>query len=275
MVAGREPVLHARLHRHRGLLHRWNLKIAGLDSCYLGTLRNEIWGNAQFINNSFGDPDATEIDSNRFDGFLGCQNNTPAPQFGDGGSASNIVEHHAYGQCAFSVTMPNPGPLAGGPGINEHISVPEWSLATYHATYSATTAFSLAPVTTSSGDTLNASISNFTLTSGGLSGSGTYDSTKPIGSTGAVILSTTYPDGWTNFQGYLNCACSFGGQSGNVQIRVYGSTSPSGKTLGTFVVASGGALSPGSLSTLAGDGSFTSKGAAAGTLKIIEHVAIT
>jgi hypothetical protein len=252
-----------------------NLKIAGLDSCYLATLRTEVWGNAQFINNAFGDPDATEIGSNFIGGFLGCQHNNPAPQYGDGGSAPSIVEHHAYGQCAFSVTMPNPGPLAGGPGINEHISVPAWSLSTYHATYGSTPAFSLPPVTTSSGDTLNANLYNFTLTSTGLSGTGTYDSTKPPGSTGAAILSTTYPDGWTSFEGYLNCACSFGGQTGSVQIRIYGSTSPSGKTFGTFVVASGGALSPGSLSTLAGYGTFTSKGAAAGTLKVTEHVAIT
>ena len=87
-----------------------NVKVVGMDSCYLGFLRNEVWGNAQFVNNSYGDPDATEIGSSFIGGFLGCKNNIPAPQFGDGGAAPSTVGEGAYGQCAFSVQAPNPGP---------------------------------------------------------------------------------------------------------------------------------------------------------------------
>lgn len=254
-----------------------SLKIANLDSCWLGTLRDQVGRDAWISNNNMGDPDAMEVGSNLIGGDLGCVNNTPAVQFGDGGAAPSIVRHHAFGQCGFSVTVPNPSAASGGPGVSEHVSTSAWKLKTYHATYTPSAAeVSLPPVTTASGDTLNAAIYSFALTSTkGLSGTGTYDSSQPLGASGAAILSTTFANGWSSFMGYLNCSCSFGGQSGAVAIRVYGTTSPNGQTWGNFIVTSGGGLTAGSLSTMAGYGSFSSHGQSSGALSVTEHVEIT
>jgi len=251
-----------------------NLKVTGLDTCWLGVIRSQIWGDAKVMHNYFGDPDAPEIVTNLIGGNLGCWGNTPAPQFGDSAGAPSIVGHYAWGQCSFDTTMPNPAPDAGGPGIAVHISVKASHLATSTGTYTATPAVSLPSVTTSGGDTVGANIYSFTLAGGGLTGTGTYDSSKPPGASGAAILSTTFPNGWSSFMGYLTCDCSFGGETGTVTMRVYGTTSPSGVTTGTFLVTSGGALTPGNLASVSAYGTFTSKGQPAGTLKLCEHVAI-
>ena len=252
-----------------------NLKIMNLDSCWLATLRVQLGGNYTLSGNKMGDPDAMEVGSNVIDGKMSCDANSPAVQFGDGGAAPSVVRHKATGQCDFSVTVPNPSADAGGPGVAEHVSVSAKSLSTSTASYTSTEGAALPPVTTSSGDVINASLDSFVLSGAGLTGSGTYDPTKDPGTTGAAILSTTFPNGWSSFTGFLTCDCSFGGQSGTVAIRVYGTTSPSGATQGTFLVVSGGGLAPGSLSTLAAYGSFTSKGQPDGTLAVTEHAAIT
>ncbi len=253
-----------------------NLTVAGLDSCWLGSLRDQIGGSARFFNNSLGDPDALEIDNNVVHGDMGCANNTPAVQFGDSGSAPNLVGGRAFGECAFSVTAQNPAPGAGaGAGIEEHLTVSLWGLSSSHGSISQTSAASLPPVTTSAGDTINAELYNFTLAGSGLTGSGTYNSAMPPGASGEAVLSTTYPDGWTSFTAYLTCDCSYGGQTGTISIRAYGTVSPHGTTDGTFLITSGGGTATGSLSTLAGGGTFSSRGAPAGTLNLREHLEIT
>jgi hypothetical protein len=59
-----------------------------------------------------------------------------------------------------------------------------------------------------------------------------------------------------------------------VAIRAYGTASPSGVLSGTFLISSGGG-SVGTLSTLAGYGTFSSWGQPAGTLGLVEHLKIT
>ena len=54
----------------------------------------------------------------------------------------------------------------------------------------------------------------------------------------------------------------------------HGTTSASGRTRGTFLVISGGTAS-GALGTLAGYGTFSSRGQPAGTLRLVEHLRIT
>ena len=61
-----------------------NHTIVGMSSCWLGSLRNQIGGDATFINNSMGDPDAMEIGGNLIGENLTCYANAPAPQFGEG-----------------------------------------------------------------------------------------------------------------------------------------------------------------------------------------------
>lgn len=113
-----------------------NISMIGLTSCWLGSLRNEVRGNAVYIGNTMGDPDAMEVGNNLIGGGMVCFNNTPQVQFGDGGSAPNIVSGYAAGECGFDVTVPNPAPEAGeGTGILEHISVSTSSLQTYYDTY--------------------------------------------------------------------------------------------------------------------------------------------
>ena len=253
-----------------------NLTVAGLNSCWLGTIRNQIRGSAVFAHNNMGDPDAMELDNNVVQRNMACFDNVPAVQFGDGGSAPNLVGGRGLGECGFKVTALSPAPEAGeGPGIAEHITVPIWKLKSFHGTTSSTAEASLPAVTTSSGDTINAALNDFSIAGGGLTGTGTYDPTKPPGATGEAVLSTTYPDGWTSFMAYLTCTCSFGGQTGTITIRAYGTVSPKGVNSGSFVISSGGGPAVGSLSTLAGGGTFNSYGEPSGTLRLKEYLAIT
>jgi hypothetical protein len=96
-----------------------NLTMTGLQSCWLGALRNSVRGNVFVARNTMADPDAMEILANRIHGSIACFSNSPAVQYGDSGSSPNLVKRHAFGECGFNVLQPNPapnGPLA-------HISV--------------------------------------------------------------------------------------------------------------------------------------------------------
>ena len=114
-----------------------NLRITALASCWLGVLRNTIGGSTTFSNNTLADPDANENLTNQIGGNLLCENNSPAIQYGDSGTAGStpspdVVGGFATGQCAFSVTQPNPAanepPTGTAPyypaGPLTHISVP-------------------------------------------------------------------------------------------------------------------------------------------------------
>jgi hypothetical protein len=197
-------------------------------------------------------------------------------QFGDGGQAPNIVGGQASGQCGFGVKVHNPAPGAHkGPGIPEHISVPKGALTTSRGIQRSTTVATLPPVTTSSGNTIAAELNNFVLAGNGMVGTGTVDPSQPPGSSGEAVLTTVFPDGSAKFTAYDTCNCSFGGQTGTVGIRAYGTSTSDGVISGTFLITSGGGPVPGSLTTLAGYGTFSNIGQPSGTIRLIEHLDIT
>lgn len=258
-----------------------NLSIVGLNSCWLGSLRDQIGGSATLVNNTMADPDAMEIGSNLIDSNMTCFGNSAGGvstvQFGDGAAAPNSVGGWALGQCGFNVQVLNPAAEAGPGGILEHISVSTASLRTSFGTHtqSGPSVETLPLGVTASGDTLTAELNNVVLAGSGLKGTLTVDPTQPLGSTGEAVASTTYPNGSESFTAFDTCSpCSFDGQSGSATIRAYGTTTANGATTGTFLVTSGGAGN-GGLSTLAGYGTFTSRGQAPGTLALVEHLKIS
>jgi hypothetical protein len=262
-----------------------NYTIAGLSSCWLGTLRNQIGGNATFIRNSMGDPDAMEIGGNLVRGNLTCFKNAPAPQFGDGAS-SDLVGARAKGQCGFNLVLPNPAPQAlasttpptPGVGIPQHFAVSTRELKTYFGTHTATpvTSMPFESIRTAGGNTIVAQLYDFTLKGKGLVGTGTYTGGPPGQSPGEAVLSTVYPNGTESFTAYDNCnMCSFAGQNGSVTLRAYGTTNRKGLTYGTFLITSTGTVlatptsPPPGLATLVGYGYFWGSGA---TVHVIEHL---
>jgi hypothetical protein len=258
-----------------------NLSIVGLESCWLGSLRDQIGGSATFTNNTMADPDALEIDNNLIGTNMTCSGNSAGGvstvQFGDGVSAPNMVGGSALGQCGFDVQVLNPAPEAGPGGIPEHISVSTASLGTYLGTHTQTgpSVLTLPSRVTVSGDTISAQLNNVIYAGAGLEGTLTVVPGAPLGSTGEAVAVTTYPDGSESFTAFDNCSpCHFDGQSGSAAIRAYGTVSADGVLSGTFLVTSGGAGN-GDLSTLAGYGTFTSKDQAPGTLALVEHLKIT
>jgi hypothetical protein len=102
-----------------------SLAVAGLRSCWLGSLRNHVHGSVLMLGNRLADPDAMEVVSNVVRGNMACFRNHPAVQFGDSRGVSNVVGHFAFGQCGFRVLKPNPAPTKTTPaGPLEHISIP-------------------------------------------------------------------------------------------------------------------------------------------------------
>jgi hypothetical protein len=257
-----------------------SLTIAGLNSCWLGSLRDQVRGNVTVAGNKMGDPDAMEVDNNLIKGNIACFNNVPAVQFGDGNSAANLVGGRASGECAFRVILPNPAPEAiasggaPGPSVPEHISVRLQSLKTYFGTDTETQVGSLPTVTTSAGDTITADLYNFVLKGHGLTGSGTFSPTIGPGLSGQTVLSTTFPNGFSKFTVYLVCnPCTFKGQTGSVSLRAYGTTTPKGVSSGTFLVTSGGGTpTSGALATVVGWGTFSTFGQPQGTVRLVEHL---
>ncbi len=258
-----------------------NLTVVGLQSCWLGGLRNQVGGNANFSANVMGDPDALEMGNNLVDGNLTCLANMPAVQFGDGGSAPNVVGGFGLGECGFKVKILNPASEAmAGTGVSEHIAVSSWSLAKSYGTHiQISNVVSLPLGTTESGDSIAAQLNNVMFAGSGLTGTLTavYPPTTsaPLGSTGEAVLATVHGDGSESFTAIDNCDCSFDGQSGAVTIRAYGTSSANGVIKGTFLVVSGGASVGGGLDTLAGYGTFSSWGQPAGSLRLVEHLKIT
>ncbi len=252
-----------------------NFTIKDVQTCWLGVVRVLVGGSFRVVGDTTSDPDGMEIDNNLTGGNLACFNNDPAVQFGDSGAAPNLVSGFGIGECGFGVVLPNPAPEADeGPGTPEHIAVSTGSLKTSFGKRTVTAVTSLPPVTTSSGDVLTANLNDFALAGSGLTGSGTYNSSLPPGSSGDAVLSTVYPDGSQSFIAYDTCSCSLGGQSGPVTIRFYGRSAPNGSTHGTFLIVSGGAVPGGGLQTLAGWGTFYGW-SPTGTWRLVEHLRIT
>lgn len=251
-----------------------NLSVIGLQTCYLGSLRNQVRGSLTYVHNVTSDPDGMEIDNNLMGGNMTCVSNDPAVQYGDSGAAPNMVGGSGYGECGFNVVVPNPAPSPGPPpvpaGPLEHISVSTHSLQAYRGAHTATLVTSLPSLTTESGYTITADLNDFTLTGSGLTGSGTVSPSAPPGTSGEALLATAYPGGSASFIAYDTCTCSFGGQSGTIAMRFYG-TSAHGSTHGIFLVVSGG-TGHGGLSTLAGWGTFYGSGQ---SWVLVEHLRIT
>jgi hypothetical protein len=246
-----------------------NLNVVGVQTCWLGSLRNQVAGSANFSNDASSDPDGMEVGTNLVNGNMACWNNVPAVQFGDGNSAPNLVGGAASGQCGFNVQALNPAPEAMvGPGIWEHVSVPTWSLPTYHGTRTTTSEEATPPVTTEAGQELSVQQSTAVDTGFGLDGTVT-----------AETVFTSNTNGVTSFEDIDTCSCSLWNKSGLTELRAYGTTQPDGTTTGTFLVFVGGIVpggpSLGAFATLAGYGTFTSVGAPAGSLRIVEHLRIT
>jgi hypothetical protein len=256
-----------------------SLTVAGLDSCWIGSLRNEIGGNASYAGNNFGDPDAMEIDSNVIQGNLACFHNVPAVQFGDSNGAANLLGGHGFGECGFGVVLPNPAPEAissggaPGPSVPEHITVPLNSLGSFTGADVATNVGQLPPVTTSAGDTIVVSLNNFFITGGGLTGFGTFNQKLGPAASGQNVLATVFPNGSSEFTVYITCKCKFQGHAGTISIRAYGTSTAGGATSGIFLVTSGGGTPiSGSLATLVGWGTFSNMGQPQGRLRLVEHL---
>lgn len=241
-----------------------SLTIVGMQTCYLASFRDLVFGSVHYSGNTTSDPDGNEFASNHVWGNLSCHANAPAIHYGDSAGVPDVVQGWASGQCGFSV-------LSGNPTTPEHLSVPGWKLKTYAGTHSASPVKSLSFGTTAAGDALSGVLGDATLAGAGLTGTATFDPSQPLGSTGEVEVISTRPDGSSSFEVIINCACMFDGQSGAATIFAYGTTTSSGLTTGRFLIGGSG----GGLAALAGWGLFTSAGEPSGTLAVTEHLALT
>ena len=101
-----------------------NLKVVGLNSCYLGVAHSRVGGNVNLINNQLADDDAAEILDNQISGNLLCQHNSqvwdsfeavPAGPLFPRVPAPNTVSGHRVGQCVLASPETEGGPLGPGP----------------------------------------------------------------------------------------------------------------------------------------------------------------
>jgi hypothetical protein len=91
-----------------------DLKVTGVHSCYFGGLRNTVRGDLLYANNTFGDPDSSEVLTNVVSGDIACSGNSPVVHYGDSAGMPNRA-HEASGECSFTAMQPDPapsGPLA-------------------------------------------------------------------------------------------------------------------------------------------------------------------
>jgi len=94
-----------------------NLSITNVNSCWLGTARMAIHGNASYVNNQLADPDAIEIVSNDIHGNLSCRGNSMTWDSGDLSDAlfprfpqPNTVDGKRSGQCFYATPLTEGGP---------------------------------------------------------------------------------------------------------------------------------------------------------------------
>ena len=76
-----------------------NLTITGLQTCFLGVIRNTIKQNFVLNGNVDANPDGNELADNSIGHNLNCEGNSPIPQIGDSGGGLNMVFGRANGQC--------------------------------------------------------------------------------------------------------------------------------------------------------------------------------
>jgi hypothetical protein len=247
-----------------------SLAIEFQQTCWMGSLRNQVRGSLTYAYNVTSDPDGMEINNNLMGGDMTCVSNDPAVQYGDSGAAPNLVGGFGGGECGFNVTVPNTG-QSEQTTVLEHIAVSLRSLRTYYGTHKATFVTQAEKVKTTSGYTITAVLNDFTLKGTGLTGSGIANPSLLPNPSGDAVLSTILPDGSSSFIAYDSCdSCHFGGQTGTTTLRFYGTRTATGLTYGTFLVTAGGTGI--GLPTLAGWGTFTSAGEPAGTWSLVEHL---
>lgn len=247
-----------------------NLTVVGQQTCWMGSLRNQVRGSLTYAHDVTSDSDGMEIDNNLMGGNMTCLNNDPAVQYGDSGAAPNLVGGRGIGECGFNVKLPNTG-ASEQVTVLEHISVSLRSLKTYTGRHVATFVTRAESVQTTSGSTITAVLNDFTLKGRGLTGSGAATPSTLPAPSGDAVLSTVQPDGSRSFIAYDSCdSCSFGGQTGTTTLRFFGTTTARGVTFGTFLVTAGGTGI--GLPTLAGWGTFTSAGQRPGTWRLVEHL---
>ena len=88
-----------------------DLAVTGLRSCWFGALRVNVGRDLTYANNSFADPDASEVHTNVIGRDMSCIGNSPAVQYGDAvNGGPNQVGRNAAGECGFNVLLPNPVP---------------------------------------------------------------------------------------------------------------------------------------------------------------------
>jgi hypothetical protein len=73
--------------------------IQGVQSCWAGYIRNTISGSVFYRQNTFSDPDASELTTNVVGRNMICFHNSPAVQFGDSTGTPDIVGGAVLGEC--------------------------------------------------------------------------------------------------------------------------------------------------------------------------------
>lgn len=81
------------------------VRIADVQTCWLGFFRNSVGRNVWYHGNTTADPDGNEVDTNTIQGYLTCTDDNPAPQVGDSGGFPNVVFGRATASCS-SLTGP-------------------------------------------------------------------------------------------------------------------------------------------------------------------------
>jgi hypothetical protein len=76
-----------------------NVSISGVQTCWMGFIRNSVGNNVVYSDNVLADPDGNEVVSNNVGHNLNCSGNDPSPQVGDSDGDANVVGHRATGQC--------------------------------------------------------------------------------------------------------------------------------------------------------------------------------
>lgn len=76
-----------------------NAIISGVQTCWMGFIRNTVSGTVNYSGNVLADPDGNEVVTNTIAGNLNCSSNVPAPQIGDSAGDQNNVSGRTTGQC--------------------------------------------------------------------------------------------------------------------------------------------------------------------------------
>ncbi|MGZ4695813.1 MAG: hypothetical protein ACXWA3_19480, partial [Acidimicrobiales bacterium] len=74
-------------------------EIIGVQTCWIGFIRNTVQRTVTFVANETFDPDGNEVVSNTIGRNLVCNGNTPAAQIGDSSGSPNSVGGRATGEC--------------------------------------------------------------------------------------------------------------------------------------------------------------------------------